>query len=304
MRTVVYIPLVCALALAVGVPAIVRSAPPRLGAAVLVTVALGVALAADAALVILVGARLIDAAPLASLLGWRAEASGPHPVPLAVSLAAAAGVAVVVVLGRAEQRRSSAAARRLRALRGHAETGELVVVRSSALLAFALPATRSSPGRILVSDGMLRALDAAERRVLLAHERSHLRHRHDRYRRLVGIAASLNPLLRPAVGAVDFLLERWADEDAAGEVGSRRLTARALTRAAVAVNPRPGRLWQPSFASERVSRRVSALLAPPSAHGRRLALLLMAALGLIGAATAVAAAHDLAHLFDLLRGDG
>ena len=304
MRVVVYIPLLCALALAAGVPAIARFAPPRLGSAVLVGVALGVALAADAALVILVGARLIDAAPLAALLGWHREASGPHPVPLPVSVAAAAGIVVVIGLGLAERRRSAAAARRLRALRGHAGTGELVVVRSSAVVAFTLPSTRTSPGRILVSDGMLRALDAAERRVLLAHERSHLRHRHDRYRRLAGIAASLNPLLRPAVGAVDFLLERWADEDAAGAVGSRHLAARALARAAVAVAPGQQRPWQASFASARVSRRVSALLAPAPAPGMRLALLLTAALGLVGAATAGAAAHDVAHLFDLLRGDG
>jgi hypothetical protein len=33
-------------------------------------------------------------------------------------------------------------------------------------------------------------------------------------------------------------------------------------------------------------------------------MLLPAAIGVIGAAAAVAAAHDLAHLFDLLRGDG
>jgi len=46
--------------------------------------------------------------------------------------------------------------------------------------------------------------------VLLAHERSHLRHRHDRYTTLARVAATLNPLLRPTVGAVEFLLERWA----------------------------------------------------------------------------------------------
>jgi hypothetical protein len=147
-------------------------------------------------------------------------------------------------------------------------------------------------------------LDAAERRVLLAHERSHLCHRHDRYRRLVGIAASLNPLLRPTVAAVDFLLERWADEDAAGAVGSRQLTARAVARAAVAHGPHRHRLLQPSFAAQQVSRRVNALLAPVPAHGARLVMLLPAAVGVIGTATAVLAAHDLAHLFDLLRGDG
>jgi hypothetical protein len=270
----------------------------------LVPVAIGAALAADAALVILVCARLIDAAPLAAVLGWRAEADGPHPVPVPVSLGAAVALIVVALVGIADWRRSHGAALRLRALRGDAESGELVVVRSSAMLAFALPATRTLPGRIVVSDGMLRALDAAERRVLLAHERSHLRHRHDRYRKLAGVAASLNPLLRPTAGAVDFLLERWADEDAADDVGSRRLTARALARAAVAAGPHQPGLRQPSFAAHNVSRRVNALLAAAPARGSRLAMLLAIAVAVIAAAAAVAAVHDLAHLFDLLRGDG
>jgi hypothetical protein len=304
MDSVVYIPLLCALALAVGAPAIARGTPPRLGSAMLVAVALAAALAADTALVVLVGARLIDAAPLAAVLGWRAEAGGPHPVPLPVSLAAAVALIVVIATGQAEWRRSWTAARRVRALHGDAETGELVVVRSSAMLAFALPATRTAPGRIVVSDGMLRALDGAERRVMLAHERSHLRHRHDRYTRLVGIAARLNPLLRPTVSAAHFLLERWADEDAAREVGSRHLTARALARAAVAGGPHHKALRQPSFAAHNVSRRVNALLASAPARGSRLTVLFPAAAGLIAAAAAVAAAHDLAHLFDLLRGDG
>jgi beta-lactamase regulating signal transducer with metallopeptidase domain len=225
-------------------------------------------------------------------------------VPLPVSLAAAVALIVVVVAGQAEWRRSWAAARRVRALRGDAETGELVVVRSSAMMAFALPATRTAPGRIVVSDGMLRTLDGAERRVLLAHERSHLRHRHDRYTTMVGLAAKLNPLLRPTVGAAQFLLERWADEDAAREVGSRRLTARALARAAVAGGPHHQGLPQPSFAAHNVSRRVNALLAATPARGSQLVMLLAAGVGVIAAAAAVVAAHDLAHLFDLLRGDG
>ena len=56
MDSVVYIPLLCALALAACAPAIATSAPPRLGSAMLVAAALGAALAADAALAILVAA--------------------------------------------------------------------------------------------------------------------------------------------------------------------------------------------------------------------------------------------------------
>jgi len=101
MGWVVYIPLLCALALA-SAPrrSPCRHTAPAWVPAMLVPVALAAALAADAALVILVGARLIDAAPLAAVLGWRAEAGGPHPVPLPVSVAAAVALIVVVVFGQ------------------------------------------------------------------------------------------------------------------------------------------------------------------------------------------------------------
>jgi hypothetical protein len=49
---------------------------------------------------------------------------------------------------------------------------------------------------------------------------------------------------------------------------------------------------------------VNALLAAAPARGSRLAMLLAIAVAVIAAAAAVAAVHDLAHLFDLLRGDG
>jgi predicted transcriptional regulator len=158
---------------------------------------------------------------------------------------------------------------------------------------------RRRSGRSYAYSPNVREAEFAARRFRALLDRGH-----DRYRRLVGIAANLNPLSRPTVGAVDYLLERWADEDAAREVGSRHLTARALARAAVADGPRRHRLWQPSFAAQKVVSRVNALLAPAPAQGSRLAMLLPAAIGVIGAAAAVAAAHDLAHLFDLRRGDG
>jgi beta-lactamase regulating signal transducer with metallopeptidase domain len=151
---------------------------------------------------------------------------------------------------------------------------------------------------------MLRALDPGERRVVLAHERSHLRHRHDRYRTLIRIAARINPLLRPAVRATDLLLERWADEDAARAVGSRRLTARALARAAVAAGPAAPAPGQASFAALPVSARVDALLAATPAGRSRAALVMLTAIALVAALSAALATHDLAHLFDLLRGDG
>ncbi|GHE00883.1 hypothetical protein [Streptomyces alanosinicus] len=81
---------------------------------------------------------------------------------------------------------------------------------------------------------MLRALPADERAVLLAHEHSHLAHRHHHYNALGEMACALNPVLRGLREEHGFALERWADEDAAHTVASRPLAARSLARAALA----------------------------------------------------------------------
>lgn len=304
MGVLVYVPLLCALGLAAGAPQIARRAPSRKGSATLVVVALAVALATDVALAVLAGARLLDVAPLAVLLHWRAERSGAIPVPVPIGIAAGLALAFVTVAAWDDWRRSREPGGWLQSLRRDASAGELIVVRSPAVLAHAIPRLGKAPGRILVSDSMLRALDGAERRVLLEHERSHLRHRHDRYRRLSRLAARINPLLRPSVEATDFLLERWADEDAARAVASRQLAARALARAALAGQDRDEQQPLAGFAAQRVAGRVKVLMAPTPAMGRHLFLLLPAVLGMIAGLAAGLAVHDLAHLFDLLRGDG
>jgi Peptidase family M48 len=304
MPLVDYVPLLCALALAAGAPQIARRASPRPGSATLVVVALAVALAADVALGALAVARLMDFAPLAALLHWRAERPEPNPVPVPVSIAAGVALAFVVVAAWVDWRRSREPMRWLRSLRRQASAGELIVVRSPELLAHAIPGHRKAPGRILVSDSMLRTLDGDERRVLLEHERSHLRHHHDRYRELSRLATRINPLVRPTIEATDFILERWADEDAARTVGSRQLAARALAHAAVASVPRPKQHRLAGFAAHRVASRVGALMVPTPAKGRQLPLILAATLAVIAAFAAVLSVHDVAHLFDLLRGDG
>jgi beta-lactamase regulating signal transducer with metallopeptidase domain len=301
MNLTFYVPLICALAVTAAAAVIARRASPRPGAVALVAAALAAAIAADTALAVLVAARLLDAAPVAALLRWRAEAPRPIPVPVPVSLIAAGALVALAAAAAVDWRRAERSIRRVRKLHANALPGELIVVRSPDVLAHALPAMGASPGRIIVSDAMLRALDPSERRAMLAHERSHLAHRHDRYRRLVRIAARINPLVRPAVPATDFLLERWADEDAARAVGSRRLIAQALARAAVSA-PRNRRYAEASFAAQRVTARVEALLAPSA--GSRVALGLAVALATAAVLSAVGAGHELAHLFDLLRGDG
>ncbi len=98
-------------------------------------------------------------------------------MPGPVELAALLGLAVISVrlLAVAVRRgRALLTAYRLAAtLSAHGE--ELAVLDDPAPVAYAVP---GRPGRIMASTGLLRALDAGERRAVLAHERSHLRHRH------------------------------------------------------------------------------------------------------------------------------
>jgi hypothetical protein len=106
---------------------------------------------------------------------------------------------------------------------------------------------------------MLRLLDRRGRRVLLAHERAHLRHRHHLLAAGVGAAAALNPVLLPVRTVVEFLLERWADEDAAAEVGSRITAARTVATAACG-SPRPRWPEPLRFGDTAAADRVEALL--------------------------------------------
>lgn len=90
-------------------------------------------------------------------------------------------------------------------------------------------------GHVVVSTGMLRLLDPAERAVLFAHERSHLRHHHHRYLAVARVAAVAVPVLGFVTGRLRLAVERWADEDAAEAAGGdRRLVARTILRAALA----------------------------------------------------------------------
>ncbi len=159
---------------------------------------------------------------LAGAFGWCSTLVKTHRhIPVAVGVGAgialvASGVSVVV---------------RVRAWRIALRTSHAEIVDADEPIAFAVP---GRPGRIVVSAGMLATLDPDEQRVLYAHERAHLRRNHHRFVGAADLAAAAVPLLVPLARLVRFATERWADEDAATEVGDRRLVARAVTRAALA----------------------------------------------------------------------
>ncbi|WP_427924075.1 M56 family metallopeptidase [Streptomyces sp. cg40] len=126
--------------------------------------------------------------------------------------------------------------------------------------AYALPA--GPRDRIVVSTGMLDRLDAQERRALFAHERAHLAARHHRHLLIAQLAAQANPFLLPLRTAVVYVAERWADEEAAHRVGSRKAVARAIGKAALVSRGTPGPTLAGLAAPGPLPRRVAALLAP------------------------------------------
>lgn len=217
------------------------------------TVLAGVAAAGALSALVMVSVVFVGQLPgVADRLAWCFVVVTDHSVPASAGAAALVGVAAMV----------SAAAGTVRRLR-HTERYDgdgLVVLPTDVPTAFAVP---GRPGQIVVSRGMLRSLAQDERRVLLAHERSHLRRRHHRYLWVAEVAASSLPLLRPLRDSIRLATERWADEEAAAEVGDRGLVARAISRAALAQHDHQS-LPAMAMAGPGVGRRVEALLDTPS----------------------------------------
>ncbi|MEU0251629.1 M48 family metalloprotease [Streptomyces sp. NPDC006184] len=296
MRFDVYTPFLLSLLLAAVSPRAGRRVAPALAVRVLAGAAV-VSAAATTWSLLLLAATLVGTAPPVVADAREDGRPLPEPVPEAVALAAC-----VLLLFLAHRFIGAARAEYLtrRALRllceGQPQDTELIVAASPVAEAFAIPGSAGSPGRILVTSTMLGALSPEERRVLLAHERAHLTHRHACLCTAVTLAGAVNPLLGPVRHAVVFLVERWADERAAAVVGDRVCTARALARAALTAGRR-----EPSrglgFTDRAVTRRIAALqIAPPP----RL-WLLAAPIPALGALTALGAAGATGDLFRLLE---
>lgn len=292
MRIDVYLPLLLSLMLAVSSPVAARYLAPASAARALAVTGVVTALASVWALLLLAGTLIDDTPPVAA----EARENGiriPEPVPEIIAVTAILALALGAYRVHRVIRAHRASRRALVRLReAHDADTELIVAASGTPEAFALPGT---PGRILVTSAMFGGLNSQERHVLLAHERAHLRHRHDRLRLLVDMAAAANPLLIPVRDAVAFLLERWADEQAADTVADRSVAARALARAALlSHHSRLGAALR--FSGLAVTRRVAALQSAPPSPTRFWAAVVLA-LALI---PAVAAADATADWYQLL----
>ncbi len=267
MRIGVYVALGGALVLCLLARRAAHRLGPRLAA---LTLAVSAVLAAAVwvwNLVLLAGTLIGRLGYVARLGHWSGRALAVHdPVPVAAAVVAALLIAAAAVgLAACVQRVGRELWRIWTAARACPVTtaDRLVVVDDPAVRAVAVPGVH---GRVVITTGMVRALSAAERKVLLAHERAHLRYRHGEIRLATRLAAAVLPLVRPLVKDCDYQLERCADEAAARSVGDRRLTAQALARAALAGRPRTPGLPAavPGFAERSVTSRVQALLAEPT----------------------------------------
>ncbi|AKJ11585.1 peptidase M48 Ste24p [Streptomyces incarnatus] len=259
----VYVPFAVTAVLTLLAPRLARRLTPRPAAWALACAALVTAIGWTGSLALLAFTGIAQIPEVAAEGHWSVTAlRAEDPVYLVVAAVSACVLAASVVsLGVAALRQVRQVVRTRRECAGLRGGTELAVLDDDAPLAFALP---GRPGRIVVSRGMLRCLGDAEREALLAHERAHLRGRHHLFLSLWRLTAAVNPLLRPLAGTGAFVLERWADEEAAAKVGDRSVVARAVGHAALASAGAPS----PALAvtGGEVPQRVRALLAPPPAR--------------------------------------
>ncbi len=311
MDLLVYLPLLVPALATVAARPLAARLEPRLATWLLTATAVALAIFSTAALALLAASALARTPFLAALGGYSQPVlRRGDPVPALAGMAAAllltaAAVAVAVVI-RARARALAESYRRAALM----TPGErVVVVPGQVIEAYALP---GSPGRIVVSACLLAQLDDRRQAALLAHEQAHLAGRHHLFTTVAHLAAAANPLLLPVARAVDYTVERWADEHAAAITGDRRLVARTIGQVALltAPAPRPARAAALAITGTRrrvslawagpVPRRVAALLAPPPR--RRLTLLAIAAIGvLIAGGSALEAARDLHALLEFAQ---
>lgn len=179
----------------------------------------------------------------------------------------------------------------LRALRRHhreqldlvtEQRGRLAVLQTEQPLAYCVPSLRTS--RVVVSQGALDRLATDELDAVLAHERAHLRARHDLVLEAFSVLHRAFPRWVSSASAlreVRMLVEVLADRRAARAAGAEAL-GRAMVRLAGAPSP-DGGLAASGSASELVDR-IELLAAPP--RPAQAGLVLLAAVGVVVLPTA------------------
>lgn len=212
---------------------LVKKIRPRQAVMLLGAASLAVSLAAGIALTAIALATLASLTSVAAEGHWSASVIRAR-VPVPGWLGAPAALAVGVLLCRAAIRTVTIVLALVRADRlcrdFRAGGGPVVMVDDESADAYTVAGIR---GCVVISRRLFSELSDDERRVLTTHELSHLHQRHHLYVHVADLAAAANPLLRRVPAAVRLGVERWADEDAAADIGDRRTTGRALARVAL-----------------------------------------------------------------------
>ncbi|GAA1520092.1 M56 family metallopeptidase [Kribbella lupini] len=288
MRVWVYLPLLLSVLFPLAATRMAAMLRP-LAAVRVATAGAAVAALACTCSVTLLSLTLFDDLPPLSAYEGRPELGLPEPVPDWLGLIALLVVLVLVFRLFREVLRRRRAARGLRAIK--TPYAGLAVADLPEPFAVAVP---GRPGHVLVTSGMLSLLDAVERRVLLAHERSHLDRHHHRLVAIAAYSAAMNPLLSRLASLVTYLVERSADEDAAAEVGDRDVVARAVAKASLAGS---GHGFAPALGlhgSTSIERVVA--IAGPQPSPRWRGLLWVAALTVVEILVTVIAIVGFAHV--------
>lgn len=285
MRISVYAAVLLAGVLALGSPWLSARQSPRVAVRLLAGSGVAAAAATWWGLALLVGSLLGGEPRVAAHTGWTPRTWGAlDPVPRGFAVLAAAGLLVLTLRVAGETRRQIAT-RRAAANECRRAPSELVVRDSADVFAYAVP---GRDPHIVASSGMLRLLDTRQRRALLAHERSHLRHRHDLYLLAGRLSAALNPLLTRHRDEIAYLCERWADEDAAEHLGDRTVVADSLVSASWGTLQARGQL---AFERLGVRHRLHALASecPPVRPLTALAYVVLALIPILAASDATLA---------------
>jgi Zn-dependent protease with chaperone function len=167
--------------------------------------------------------------------------------------------------------------------RGTAVRGTLRVLDVEQPLAYCLPGVRS---RVVVSDGVLRTLHPTEVAAILAHERAHLRARHDLVlEAFIAVHAAFPRVVRSAsaLDAVRLLIELLADDAAVRATGPTPL-ARALVACAAGRAPAGALAAGGPTTVVRVRRlagRPNSTLVGAAAYGAAAALLVLPTVALV-----------------------
>ncbi|WP_435176797.1 M56 family metallopeptidase [Actinacidiphila sp. bgisy145] len=305
MNIAVWLPLLLPLLAAPAARRLAAALPPRATAWLLASSAALLAACSTAALGLLAGAGALRLPPVAAFGHLVLPVVGDQVTVPAACVAAVLLAAVAVALVREVRRHLLLPARaRREADRYGSAAGDLTVLSDSRADAYALPGSFGQPGRIVVTSGMLRALDPAEREVLLAHERAHITGRHHLFLTVLALACACHPALRVLRTPLSYALERGADEAAATAVGDRKVAALAIGRAALAGHTAAVRPHAAlSATTGPVPMRVSALLTPRRARAPRALAALLAAALTLSAGCALHAAYDLHGSIEVAQGE-